>query len=141
MAVKNFSRHMPRSHDTPSEWGKKDKEGAPVSDRLMGAAGEAAALAAAGSQFGPAGTVIGGTVGAIKGFFGTGKGKGAGKLVDGGLAGARALAAQQKLGPEAAEGSVGKVKKDSKDGFFKKGERVTKTSARSNPEDDFTSGY
>ena len=138
MAVKNFSRHMPRSHDMPSEWGKRDKEGAPVSDRLMGAAGEGASLAAAGSQFGPVGTVVGGTVGAIKGFFGTGKGKGAGKLVDGGLSAARAMAAQEKLAPE---GSVGKVKKDSKDGFFKKGERVTKTSARSNPEDDFTSGY
>ena len=144
MAVKNFSRHMPNNHDMPSSWGKKDK-GAHVGDRTMGAAGDAMKGAATGALLGSVvpilgnkiGAIAGGGLGAIKGFFSTPKGGGAKKLVEGAEAGARSLAAQKKLGGK-AEGSVGKVKKDSKDDFLKKGERVTK--AKVQPSGEFE-GY
>jgi hypothetical protein len=144
MAVKNFSRHMPNSHNMPSSWGKKDK-GAHMGDRTMGAAGDAMTGAGAGAAIGSVvpvigtglGALVGGGLGAIKGFFSTPKGGGAKKLIEGAEAGARSLAAHKKLGGK-AEGSVGKVKKDSKDEFLKKGERVTK--AQVQPSGEFE-GY
>ena len=137
MAVKNFSRHMPNSHDEPLTWGKRDK-GPGLQDRAMGAIGEGAQGAAAGSAFGTKGAIIGGILGAAKGFFGTGKGKGAEKLMKGAESGARALAAKKKLDASKSQGSVGKVKADSKDEFLKKGERVTK--AQVQPSGEFE-GY
>ena len=135
---KNFARHSPMPSEDKS-WGAHRKDKPNLSDRMMGATGDAAKYAAAGSSFGPAGTIIGGTLGAVKGFMATPKGKGAETLVSGATAATtRALAA--KKGPPGArprsEGSVGVAKKGSKDAFIKKGDVITKVGSRVRKRDE-----
>lgn len=130
MAVKNFSRHMP---NTSGEFKNRERN---LSDRMAGAVGEGATYAALGSKFGPVGAGVGGTFGVLKGFFGTPKGGGADSLTRGAvaLADARSEAAKKKMKPG---GKLGKVKKDSADGFLKKGEVITRAAQEA---DDFE-GY
>lgn len=110
--MKNFARHMP--NDMPSSWGKKsdDPERVGVADRGMGAVGEGTKYAVLGSQVGGApGAVVGGTLGALKGFFGTGKGRGSESLVGGAEALARAKFAKEKAGAK-GKGKVKPLKDD-----------------------------